>query len=67
MTNEEESSHPRGMSLEQTNKMKRDIAIFELQDQVRRLTNQITQVKEAMRELPYFKDSLNPNHYLKWV
>ena len=55
MTNEEESSHPRGMSLEQTNKMKRDIAIFELQDQVRRLTNQIAQMKETMRGAPFLR------------
>jgi len=31
------------------------MTILELQDQVRRLTNQIAQVKEAMREPPCLK------------
>jgi len=50
MSNEEDRSQLRDMSLEQANKM----TIFKLQDQVRRLTNQIAQVREAMREPPYF-------------
>jgi len=67
MANQGDPSQVRGMSLEQPHKMKRGIAILELQDQVRRLTNQIAQVKEAMREPPCSEGSLNPNHYLKWV
>ena len=46
MSNEEDRSQLRDMSLEQANKMK----IFKLQDQVRRLTSQIAQVKEPMTE-----------------
>jgi len=67
MANEGEPSQPRNISLEQEHKMRRDIVILELQDQVRRLTKQIDQGKEAMRESPYFEGSLYPNHYLKWV
>jgi len=55
------------VSLEQAYQMKRDIAILELQDQVRRLTNQIAKVNEAIREPPCFEGSLDPSHYLKWV
>ena len=67
IANERNPSQLRGMSLEQVYKMKRDIAIRELQDQVRSLTNQIAQVKEAMGELACFEGQLNSNHYLKWV
>jgi len=42
--------------------MNKDTTILKLQDHVRRLTNQIAQVKEAMREPPCFEGSLNLNH-----
>jgi len=45
----------------------RDIVILEHQDQVIKLTKQIAQVKEAMKEPSCFEGSLNPNRYLKWV
>ena len=45
----------------------RDIAIPKLQDQVSRLTKQIAQVEEAMREPLYFEASLDPNNNLNWV
>jgi len=67
MANEADPSQHIVMSLEQAYKMKRDIAILKLQDQVRGLTNQINQVKEVMREPPCFEGSLDPNHYLKCV
>jgi len=66
MPNEEDPSL-RDMSLEQSDKIKRDIANLELQDQVRRLTNQIAQEKAAIGEPPCFKGSLDPNHYLKCI
>jgi len=34
---------------------------------VRRLTKQIAQVKQAMREPPCFEGTLDPSYYLKWV
>jgi len=43
------------------------VAMLELQDQLRRFTKQIAQVKKVMRELSYFEGSLDPNHCLKWV
>ena len=65
MASEGEPSQLIGISLEQVYKMKRDMAFLELQDQVRRLTNQIAQMKEAMKEPPCFGGGLDPNHYLK--
>jgi len=44
-----------------------DIVILDLQNQVRRLSSQILQVKKAMREPPCIEGSLDPNHYLKWI
>ena len=61
MANKEDPSQVRSMSFEQAHKMKRDIVILEFQDQVSRLTKQIAQVKEAMREPHCFENSLDPN------
>ena len=41
MANEGDPSQLRAMSLDQAHKMKRDIAIIKLQDQVKMLTNEI--------------------------
>jgi len=39
MTNDAEPSQPRGVSLELAHEMRRDKAIIDLQEQVRKLTN----------------------------
>jgi len=39
-----------------------DIAILDLQHQVRGLSSQMAEMKEAMKESPCFESSLDPNH-----
>jgi len=67
MANEGDPSQLIDMSLEQAHKMRGEIAILKLQDQLSRLTKPLAQVNEVMREPAYFEGSLDPNRYLKWV
>jgi len=49
MINDAEPSQPRGISLELASKMRRDKAIIDLQEQVRKLTMELERVKGSER------------------
>ena len=61
MSNDTEPSQPRGISLELTLEMRRDKAIIDLQEQVRKLTMELEQVKGSERWVPQPRElDVNP-------
>ena len=52
MSNDAEPSQPRGISLELVHEMRRDKAIIDLQEQVRKLTIKLEWVKGSKRRVP---------------
>ena len=51
MTNDVKPSRPKGISLELANEMRRDEAIIDLQEQVRKLTMELERVKGSERRV----------------
>ena len=52
MSNDMEPSQPSGISLELRHEMRRDKAIIDLQEQVRKLTMELERVKGSKRRVP---------------